>query len=91
MEQYGGARGGSNIVYTNGGYDPWSAGGVLPGSTRDTASTPALLIPEGAHHLDLFFSNPMDPQAVTDVRAQQVALVGKWAAEWRAQGGSGGA
>ena len=84
VEQYGGARGGTNIAYTNGGFDPWSSGGVLPGSSRDTPSTPAFFIPEGAHHLDLFFSNAADPASVTAVRKQQVALITKWAAEWRA-------
>ena len=117
-EQYGGARGGTNIVWvrgsrarargrcrrlpaasltshlfypfffgaaqTNGDYDPWSAGGVLPNTTLDTAATPAFLISEGAHHLDLFFSNPGDPSSVTDVRLKQMALVAKWSDEWRA-------
>lgn len=83
-EQYGGARGGSNIVFTNGGYDPWSSGGILPGSARDTPSTPAFFIPEGAHHLDLFFSNPQDPASVTSVRKSQIGLVHQWAEDWRA-------
>jgi lysosomal Pro-X carboxypeptidase len=83
-EQYGGVRGGSNIVFTNGGFDPWSSGGILPGSSRDTPSTPAFFIPEGAHHLDLFFSNPEDPASVTSVRKSQIQLVHQWAEEWRA-------
>lgn len=86
VEQYGSMRGGTNIAYTNGGYDPWSSGGVLPGSARDTPASPAFLIPEGAHHLDLFFSNPQDPPSVTNVRLQQVALIAQWAAQWRAGG-----
>ena len=86
FQQYSGARAGSNIAWSNGGLDPWSAGGVLPGSPRDTAATPAFLMPEGAHHLDLFFSNAADPASVTAVRKAQVALMEKWAAEWRAAG-----
>lgn len=58
-EQYGGARGGTNIVWTNGDYDPWSSGGVLPNSTHDTPSTPAFLISEGAHRE--FSSHPPLP------------------------------
>ena len=57
---------------------------MLPNSTHDTPSTPAFLISEGAHHLDLFFSDPRDPPSVTAVRLQQIALVHQWAQEWRA-------
>lgn len=38
----------TNVVFTNGGYDPWSGGGVL----ADVSPTAvALTIPEGGHHL----------------------------------------
>jgi lysosomal Pro-X carboxypeptidase len=83
-EQYADASRGTNIVFTNGNYDPWSAGGILPGSPGDTAATPAYLIDEGAHHLDLFFSNPADPASVTEVRLKQVAAIKGWIADWHA-------
>lgn len=48
-QQYRSVVGGNKIVYTSGSLDPWSAGGVLPGSPRDTPSTPAFLVEGGAH------------------------------------------
>lgn len=38
----------------------------------------ALIIPEGGHHLDLFFSNPEDPPSVTRVRKEQMRNVAQW-------------
>lgn len=47
-------RGTSNIVFTNGALDPWSVFGV----TADVSdSVVAVLIPDGAHHLDLDVRN----------------------------------
>jgi lysosomal Pro-X carboxypeptidase len=86
-QQYGGIEGlkaSSNIILSNGGMDPWSSGGVLK-SVSDTVV--AFWIPEGAHHLDLFFSHPDDPLSVRRVRAAEVALI----KEWVSQGKDGGA
>ncbi|KAJ1477816.1 hypothetical protein T484DRAFT_1819987 [Baffinella frigidus] len=71
----------SNIVFTNGGLDPWSAGGVLESLSPTVVS---IFIPEGAHHLDLFFSRAEDPPCVRDARAQQVVHMHRWVAEARA-------
>ena len=62
-ESYGGIKGvssASNIVFSNGGLDPWSFGGVTPDTPLPTvpSSIGVVWIPEGAHHLDLFFTNP---------------------------------
>lgn len=69
----------SNIVFANGLLDPWSSGGVMA-NVSDTLL--AYIIPEGAHHLDLFFSNPEDPPSVTQVRRQQVGQIQKWVDEY---------
>ena len=36
---------------------------------------------DGAHHLDLRSSNPLDPQSVIDARLQEVAYFKQWLAE----------
>jgi len=74
---YGGLNltGSSNIVFTNGLLDPWSSGGVLR-SLSD--SLVAVIIPNGAHHLDLRGADPADPQDVQDARRVQREFIGVW-------------
>lgn len=77
--------GASNIVFSNGEYDPWSSGGV----NVSTPALPSVWIAEGAHHLDLFFSNPQDPASVTNARATEMGYVKQWVTEYyAAQGGA---
>ncbi|GBF97767.1 hypothetical protein Rsub_10192 [Raphidocelis subcapitata] len=75
--EWGGRRieAASNIVFSNGLYDPWHGGGVL-GDVSD--SVVAVIIPEGAHHLDLMFSHPDDPRSVTDARRREMEHVRRW-------------
>uniref|UniRef100_A0A1Y9HDP7 Lysosomal Pro-X carboxypeptidase n=1 Tax=Anopheles funestus TaxID=62324 RepID=A0A1Y9HDP7_ANOFN len=72
----------TNIVFSNGLLDPWSGGGVLR-STNDNVKI--VLIPEGAHHIDLRASNPNDPSSVTRARAVHVQNIQKWLTEYRKQ------
>ncbi|XP_046435157.1 lysosomal Pro-X carboxypeptidase isoform X1 [Neodiprion fabricii] len=65
----------SNIVFSNGLLDPWSTGGVL---SNVSSSTVAILIPEGAHHLDLRASNPHDPSSVIQTRQIHCNFIKKW-------------
>jgi len=59
----------SNIVFSNGDYDPWSGSGV---TTSLSESLVALVIKESAHHLDLFWSHPNDPELISaDVKARK--------------------
>lgn len=77
-QEFGGAAGATNIVFSNGLYDPWSSGGV----TRNVSATAvAVLIPGGAHHLDLMFSDPRDPPEVRAARAEELAHMRRWVAE----------
>ncbi|KAF0689377.1 Aste57867_19169 [Aphanomyces stellatus] len=55
----------SNIVFSNGEYDPWAPTGILKSLSETVV---AVNIPAGAHHLDLMFSNPLDPQGLRDAR-----------------------
>lgn len=38
----------------------------------------ALLLKEGAHHLDLMWSTPDDPEEVCAVRQAELALIRQW-------------
>ncbi|KAM8904786.1 lysosomal Pro-X carboxypeptidase [Spinachia spinachia] len=65
----------SNIIFSNGGLDPWSSGGV---TTNVTDSLVSIVIPDGAHHLDLRYSNDYDPASVRAARALEVMYFRKW-------------
>ncbi len=53
-------------------------------------SVVAVLIPEGAHHLDLMFSHPLDPPSVTAARATQRAHMRAWVDQAARHGAGGG-
>ncbi|KAJ7990082.1 hypothetical protein DPEC_G00296600 [Dallia pectoralis] len=73
----------SNIVFSNGGLDPWSGGGV----TRNISdSVVAIVIPDGAHHLDLRYNNEYDPQSVLSARAQEVEYFKLWIQQAKRKG-----
>ena len=80
--EWGGRRmeSASNIVFSNGGLDPWRSGGVL---STPSDSLVAVQIPEGAHHLDLMFSNEKDPESVIKVRKIEEEHIVKWINEAR--------
>lgn len=61
--------------YSNGGLDPWSAGGV---TQNISSSLVAIVIPDGAHHLDLRSRNPLDPKSVQQARAMEICLLKEW-------------
>ncbi|XP_008288574.1 lysosomal Pro-X carboxypeptidase [Stegastes partitus] len=65
----------SNIILSNGGLDPWSAGGVTHNITDSLIS---IMIPDGAHHLDLRYSNDLDPPSVRAARALEVKYFRQW-------------
>ena len=75
--EWGGRRigAGSNIVFSNGLLDPWHGGGVLE-DVSDTVV--AVIIKEGAHHLDLMWSRDDDPQGVAAARRREMAHARRW-------------
>ena len=73
----------SNIVFSSGGFDGWSAGGV---ATNETGrGLYSILIPNGAHHLDLMFSHENDPDDVIRARQFEMSQVRKWTQEYHAR------
>jgi len=101
-DYYGGLRIGrasTNIVFTNGLLDPWSAAGVyqhnpfrstegtkdfnavVQNITKD-ASVISILLPLGAHHLDLMFPTENDPECVVQARNIQEDYMSQWIKEW---------
>ena len=73
------ARSASNIVFTNGAYDPWHTGGQL---TSLSPSLPAMLLEGSAHHTDLFFPHADDPPSVVAARSKQMAYIAAWLKEF---------
>mmetsp|Transcript_22127 Transcript_22127/g.39244 ORF Transcript_22127/g.39244 Transcript_22127/m.39244 type:complete len:498 (-) Transcript_22127:199-1692(-) len=67
----------SNIIFSNGLLDPWSSGGVqhLSASQR-RQELYVLPIPDGAHHADLFFSDPSGSFA--EVRKHEMEIIRGW-------------
>ncbi|KAI5722701.1 hypothetical protein M8J76_012307 [Diaphorina citri] len=70
----------SNVIFSNGLKDPWSAGGV---HRNLSDSIVAILIPDSAHHLDLRGSNPLDPPSVVTARHTYEEYFRTWIAQYR--------
>lgn len=69
----------SNIIFSNGLLDPWSGGGVLQ---TDNMAVHVIIIPEGAHHLDLRATHPKDPTSVVQARQRESSIIEKWIADY---------
>ncbi|KAL2729995.1 lysosomal Pro-X carboxypeptidase [Vespula maculifrons] len=72
----------TNIVFSNGLLDPWSGGGVL---WNLSSSATAVIIPEGAHHIDLRGSNPRDPYSVILARKYHRYYIKQWIKQYKQQ------
>lgn len=65
----------SNIIFSNGLLDPWSGGGVL---RTFSDQVDVILIPEGAHHLDLRATDKLDPASVKMARKFHMKKFREW-------------
>ncbi|XP_043846796.1 lysosomal Pro-X carboxypeptidase [Dromiciops gliroides] len=70
----------SNIIFSNGALDPWYAGGVNENITDTLVS---IVIPDGAHHLDLRARNADDPESVLLARTMEVDYMKKWITQFQ--------
>ena len=77
----------SNIIFSNGEYDPWRGGGVLQNVTN---SIHAVFIDGGAHHLDFMWSTKLDPPSVLNARAEERSIIQGWIAEGYKRRGAAG-
>ncbi|KAK6056853.1 hypothetical protein COOONC_05637 [Cooperia oncophora] len=72
--------GASNIILTQGRYDPWSGGGFKadsPSVSQDRGIY-VMEIDGSAHHLDLRTPNTCDPNTVANARFQIVGILDCW-------------
>ncbi|XP_078472102.1 dipeptidyl peptidase 2 [Lampetra planeri] len=66
----------SQIIFSNGNLDPWGNGGFQ----QDVGGNVAVKVIGGAHHLDLRYSNPADPESVVTARKLESGLLHTWLA-----------
>lgn len=67
----------SNIIFSNGERDPWSAGGVLK---SPNPSIVTITIPGACHHEDLRETSSNDPISLLDARKKERNVIKKWMA-----------
>ena len=85
----------SNIIFSNGLLDPWSAGGVYASSPFNVFpyngpmiqnvtdnDVLALIIELGGHHTDLMYSSELDPECVKRARRIEKEYVKRWIAKF---------
>lgn len=76
----------SNVVWSNGALDPWSRLGVnrdtdFLGALDSSRGLEAVLLKNGAHHLDFFWSRDDDDEDTRRARSRESALVRRWIEE----------
>lgn len=75
-------KGLSRVIFTNGGFDPWRAGGLVATDIpADAVDVIAVEMAGAAHHLELRTPNPADPPDVVAGRDLQRRYLRKWISE----------
>jgi len=72
----------SNIVFSNGGLDPWSTGGIVK-DISDSVIT--CFMKDGAHHIDLRAAEAADPADVVGCRNVHKKSITRWIEKFRKQ------
>ncbi|KAJ0020793.1 hypothetical protein Pint_32024 [Pistacia integerrima] len=72
----------SNIIFSNGLRDPYSAAGVLEDIS---ATVVAVYTNEGAHFLDLLTATSSDPDWLIAQREKEIKIIELWIAEYNAK------
>ncbi|XP_021660191.2 uncharacterized protein LOC110649795 [Hevea brasiliensis] len=72
----------SNIIFSNGFRDPWSAGGILENISD---SVVAIHTDRGAHFLDLLSPTRSDPAWLVDQRDKEIKIIAFWLEEYYAK------
>lgn len=67
----------TNVVFSNGRLDPWSKMGVVD-QHQAGRGVKVIMMEQAAHHLDLFFKHPLDPEDVIDARKDEMDMVEDW-------------
>ncbi|VDN06256.1 unnamed protein product [Thelazia callipaeda] len=70
----------TNIIFSNGYLDPWSAGGWSQKS-EEIRSLVSIIIEDGAHHYDLRGKHPLDTDSVKNARRLEKLYIKKWLKE----------
>jgi lysosomal Pro-X carboxypeptidase len=80
----------SRLVFSNGLFDPWSSAGIVSLSAAQQArDLHALVIPDGAHHVDLMFSNLGDSETIRAARVTEVQIIKRWVSQHAAERAAG--
>jgi lysosomal Pro-X carboxypeptidase len=82
-----GLAGVTNLIWSNGLLDPWSGGGFLvPPPDADESGNHWIMMPNGAHHLDLRAPHDDDPADVTAARKREEAIIWGWITDYAGKG-----
>ena len=67
----------TNIIFSNGDRDPWSAGGVLSTDGVNDKNM-VIIIPHACHHEDLRWSGPNDSVDLRETRKIELVQIINW-------------